>query len=262
MKPLQHGSKGADVRRWQHFLIGLGLLRDEADSSFGDRTEAATKAFQKAHGLRPDGIVGNRSLAKAIELGYSAIDMSAVEEQAREFPPLPSFRPLTTAGRERHFGVIEYVAAPTPSNKEAIRITNGWASHVVTVTIPQLAGIPGAPSTGKVKIHRAIAPQFVALWQAWDDRGLLPHVLGFAGTWVPRFIRGSRTKLSAHAWATAFDINVPWNGLGAVPAARGARGSVRELVPTAHEFGFYWGGHFEGRPDGMHFEAAHILATP
>ncbi|MFC1534810.1 M15 family metallopeptidase [Thermodesulfobacteriota bacterium] len=24
-------------------------------------------------------------------------------------------------------------------------------------------------------------------------------------------------------------------------------------------FGFYWGGHFKSRPDGMHFEVAKIL---
>lgn len=64
---------------------------------------------------------------------------------------------------------------------------------------------------------------------------------------------------SNHAWGTAFDINVPWNGLGATPALVGARGSVRKLVPLANEHGFYWGGHFNGRPDGMHFEIAQIL---
>jgi D-alanyl-D-alanine carboxypeptidase/Putative peptidoglycan binding domain len=262
MKPLCFGSKGPDVKRWQNFLIGAGFLRDEADGTFGKNTDAATKAFQKAHGLRIDGVVGNRTLARAMEAGYSAIDMTPVAEESREFPPRPAFAPMSGSARERHFGTIDYVAAPTRSNPEAIRITNGWSSHVITVPVPQLIGIPGAPASGKVKIHRAIAPQFVGLWKAWEDRGLLNLVLGFAGTWVPRFIRGSRTTLSAHAWATAFDINVPWNGLGVVPAARGTRGSVRELVPTANEFGFYWGGHFEKRPDGMHFEVATINAIP
>jgi len=27
-------------------------------------------------------------------------------------------------------------------------------------------------------------------------------------------------------------------------------------VPLANEHGFYWGGHFRHRPDGMHFEIA------
>jgi hypothetical protein len=44
-----------------------------------------------------------------------------------------------------------------------------------------------------------------------------------------------------------------------MPALKGELGSVRELVPLANRHGFYWGGHFRGRPDGMHFEAARII---
>ena len=61
--------------------------------------------------------------------------------------------------------------------------------------------------------------------------------------------------LSSHAFGTAFDINARDNRIGATPALRGSRGSVRALVPLANAHGFYWGGHFEDRPDGMHFEA-------
>lgn len=75
---------------------------------------------------------------------------------------------------------------------------------------------------------------------------------------MPRFVRGSRTTLSNHSWGTAFDINYAWNCLGALPALRGEKGSVRELVPIAHRHGFYWGGHFSRR-DGMHFEVARVL---
>jgi hypothetical protein len=32
------------------------------------------------------------------------------------------------------------------------------------------------------------------------------------------------------------------------------KGSVRELVPIASEQGWYWGGHYQSRKDGMHFE--------
>ncbi|MBP0649891.1 M15 family metallopeptidase, partial [Mycobacterium tuberculosis] len=57
----------------------------------------------------------------------------------------------------------------------------------------------------------------------------------------------------------AFDINAEWNPLGVEPAAMGAKGCVRELVPIANRFGFYWGGHFSTRADGMHFEVAKLL---
>jgi hypothetical protein len=34
---------------------------------------------------------------------------------------------------------------------------------------------------------------------------------------------------------------------------------VRELVPIANRLGFFWGGHFQNRLDGNHFEVAHVL---
>jgi hypothetical protein len=46
--------------------------------------------------------------------------------------------------------------------------------------------------------------------------------------------------------------------LNKIPALVGQKGSVREIVPIANEFGFYWGGHFT-RKDGMHFEIAKIV---
>jgi hypothetical protein len=35
----------------------------------------------------------------------------------------------------------------------------------------------------------------------------------------------------------------------------GRREGLHELVPIAHKWGFWWGGHFT-TPDGMHFEVA------
>jgi hypothetical protein len=33
---------------------------------------------------------------------------------------------------------------------------------------------------------------------------------------------------------------------------------VRELVPIANELGWYWGGHYRKRLDGMHFELVKV----
>lgn len=57
---LKRGLHGADVALWQSTI---GVL--PADGIFGPMTEAATKAWQSAHGLVADGIVGPLSRAAA-----------------------------------------------------------------------------------------------------------------------------------------------------------------------------------------------------
>lgn len=88
---------------------------------------------------------------------------------------------------------------------------------------------------------------------------ILRRVLSYDGSYNRRFIRGSRTVLSNHAYGSAFDINARWNPLGALPPADNEEGSVQTLVEIANRHGFYRGGHYRGRPDGMHFEVARLL---
>jgi hypothetical protein len=109
-----------------------------------------------------------------------------------------------------------------------------------------------------VRCHKLIANQLIGLFQALEDRGLMKYILTWDGMFYPRFIRGYYGKLSNHSWGTAFDINVEWNGMGTTPALVGEKGSVRLLVETALDFGFYWGGWFD-RKDGMHFECYKII---
>jgi hypothetical protein len=204
----------------------------------------------------------------SLDPGIKQVELSAAEpppasapisaNSSPDWPPAPSFGLLpNTAARQQMFGAFQFVHEPVAGNAENIRITDGWQKqNIVPVTIPQLIGVRGAPRNGVILFHRLAAKQLAAMWAAWEAAGLIDRVLVWAGSFVPRYIRGSRTELSNHAFGTAFDINVRWNGLGAQPALVGRQGSVRELVPIANEHGFYWGGHFRGRPDGMHFEVA------
>lgn len=254
MRILRLGVSGPDVEKWQHFLVGQGYNVGEVDGSFGGKTDAATKQFQRDRGLDPDGVVGRDTLSLAISMGYGDLADEDESEASQNWPPKPSFGPIWD---KSVFGQLAFKAAPQPGNPEAIVITNNWAKdNIVQVEIPQLKGVHGAPTSCKIAFHKAGAEQLKAMWKAWEEAGLLPLVLGYAGSWVPRFIRGSRSVLSNHAYGTAFDINVPWNMLGTQPALVGQKGSVRKLVPIANDHGFYWGGHFPGRPDGMHFEVA------
>lgn len=258
MNTLRVGSAGEDVERWQFFLRGVGLYFGAVDGVFGQLTADATEDFQRRHGLSEDGVAGNRTIGEAMRVGFDVVTGHLDTPDAAEIPARPLFAPLGVAGREERFGKYPFKPAPVAGNPEAIEIQSNWvAENIVVVEVPQLAGIKGARASGKAQFHREVAPRVVQLFDAWDAAGLMGHILTYGGSFVPRFVRGSRTTLSPHAHGSAFDINAQWNGFGAVPALSGAKGSVRALVPIANELGFYWGGHFKKR-DGMHFELARL----
>jgi hypothetical protein len=249
---IKEGSKGQDVERWQNFLRGQDLYMEPADGSFGPATKKATVAYQAKHGLTSDGVVGSITLGAAIDDGY---DDSAVEVPDSDWPTLPSFTALSQVEKGIAFGRVSYVIAPTPECPEGIRILEPWVSdHIVKVEVPQLKGLKGAPKDCKVLFHKDAAEPLKALWQAWEDADLLGYVISWGGGWAPRFVRGSKSVLSNHAIATAFDINAQWNGLGVNPPPSNKKGSVRPLVNVATDLSWYWGGFWANRRDGMHFE--------
>jgi hypothetical protein len=260
MRVLKRGFSGDDVERWQQFLVGQGQQL-EVDSGFGKDTYEATRNFQRDNHLEVDGKVGHNTLGRAMLLGFDPLeDPDNDAETGPNWPPRPSFNALvSTAQRQQMFGAFQFQAAPLPNNRENIRISGGWEQqNIVRVPIPQLVGVQGASHDGGVRFHRSAANQLRALWQAWADADLIDRVLTWEGSFVPRFVRGSSSVLSNHAFGTAFDINAGWNARGAQPALKGKKGCVRELVPLAHQHGFYWGGHFGNKLDGMHFEVAVI----
>lgn len=257
MKLLKIGAEGAEVKKWQYFLLGQGLYNKVADGKFGPNTQQATIQFQSLHGLNPDGTVGNMTYAKAMLLGFGVVADTRTDITGEDFPKKPAFQPLVSnAERAELFGKIAFKSKPLPDNPENIEITNSWErDNIIKAVVPQLTAIKGSPN---VYFHKKGANQLIKLFKDWETAGLLHKVLTWEGAYNPRFVRGSRTVLSNHAFGTAFDINYSWNKLGAVPALVGQKGCVRELVEIANKNGFYWGGHFT-RKDGMHFEVAKII---
>jgi hypothetical protein len=254
---------GEDVKQWELFLHGAGFtFTTPRDEEFDAETEKLTKAFQKKNKLKDDGIVGNETFGVAMTQGFEAVPF--VKEPEAKFPEKPNFDPIVgNAARDIIFGPLKFKGGPTSGDfgKETITITNDFESAKITrVGIPELVGIKGAGSSGKMRFHAAAAEQVAGLWAAWGRTKLLKLVLTFDGAFAPRFIRCNNTSLSNHAFGTAFDINADENPLGAQPALPGDKGCVFELVPIAHQFGFYWGGHFSRR-DGMHFEVAKVLTS-
>lgn len=257
MQLLKLGSSGEDVKHWQYFLIGQGFYADAVTGKFDEATRIASIGFQTKYNLDPDGIVGNKTVGQAMLLGFGVLEDTLKNKLSANWPAKPSFNPMiNTAQRQKIFGTFQYVPKPIPNNPENIEITGNWArENIIAVDVPQLKPIKGSST---VYFHKSAAEQLKKLWSDWQKANLLHLVFTWGGSYVPRFIRGSTTVLSNHAFGSAFDINYEWNKLGAVPALVGDTGSVRELVPIANENGFYWGGHFT-RLDGMHFEVAKLL---
>jgi hypothetical protein len=274
----QDVTNGRDVELWQAFLRGWqsdeggGCPEDarnltlRVDGFFGPRTDAVTRAYQKYRGLAVDGQVGPRTWAAAIEDG---LELGSEPDDYRDGPSWPlcpdGVLPLSSnAAREAVFGAFRYTPAPVPGNEEAISVDPAWMSeHLVRVEIPQLRGITGptgGASDGRGRFHRMVARQFKAAFLAIEKRGVRDRLVSWAGSYVARFVRGSRTTLSNHAFGSAIDVNVPWNLRGRVPALYGKKGCVRELAIPAADFGVYWGGWYtHALLDGMHFESYRVM---
>jgi hypothetical protein len=82
-------------------------------------------------------------------------------------------------------------------------------------------------------------------------------LLGTQGMLCVRYVRGSTTNFSNHAWGTAIDMTI-----GGVLTPRGSATvsqGLLSLCPYMHAEQFFWGAGFSPTPDGMHYEASNEL---
>ena len=107
---LKTGSKGDDGKKLQE---KLGV---EAIGTFGPKTEAAVKAWQKANGLKDDGIVGDATWSKLF--GESAPVVAVVKEDV----VIPSGGPLNLEKLKGH--IPDAVIAQIPETSAKFNITN------------------------------------------------------------------------------------------------------------------------------------------
>jgi putative chitinase len=107
---LKVGSEGADVKKLQE---KLGV---EAIGKFGPKTEAAVKAWQKANGLKEDGIVGDATWSKLFG------ESKPVAEVIKEDVVIPSGGPLNLEKLKGH--IPDAVIAQIPETAAKFNITN------------------------------------------------------------------------------------------------------------------------------------------
>jgi putative chitinase len=107
---LKNGSKGEDVKKLQ---VKLGV---EAIGTFGPKTEAAVKAWQKANGLKEDGIVGPITWGRLF--GESKPTPTVVKEDV----VISSGGPLSIEKLKGH--IPDSVLAQIPETAKKFNITN------------------------------------------------------------------------------------------------------------------------------------------
>lgn len=270
----------AEVQRWQYFLLRIGIVHGcTISADFDERTEAGTKAFQRAAGIAQSGRVDDATLTAAAREGYTILPDDYYDRRASPaWPPAPDHLQIPTNDwRNREFGSFEFLPCGLAGgvDKEAIIVkgscdgsASDWtAKNIVAIKHPAFQYAEGY--RGRIRCHVRAAPVIRQLLSIWKERDLLHLVISYAGCYVPRYVRGKEPaagadrslrssrdvpELSNHSFGSAFDINAAQNWIGATPALCGSKGSVRELVAAANECNVYWGGHFAHRADGMHFE--------
>lgn len=149
--------------------------------------------------------------------------------------------PLTNFQQLVRFGEFEY----RRTDSDRIIQDPAWVRRNIRST-----PVPGMNRTAY--LHELAIQAFEELWADWQAQDLTRHIKTWNGSWNPRLKRG-KSALSRHSWGTAFDVNAALYPLGrSVPVGS----PMYDLAAVAERHGWFWGGRFRTRPDGMHFEYA------
>lgn len=258
---IDKGCTGADVRVLEAALGAAGY-RVKDDGYFDDETEQAVKGFQLAHGLTPDGVVGEMTAA-LLDAPHEVLVATA--------KPAIVMLPETVVPAWRGAMPHDDTASLKAFYGDPSRDNAAWeAANLTNVPIPWAARYEVEHGVWKqvktIRFHKKVADRLAsALDQVWSlygkDQAAInaAHLDEYSGAYNYRPIRGS-SRLSCHAFAAALDImggRAPMvyktspgyaAAMAAVPAA---------VVKIFKSTGAYWGGDYTSRKDPMHFQYAH-----
>ena len=114
--------------------------------------------------------------------------------------------------------------------------------------------IPALPN--KMYINKDIVKVLEDTFNALISTTVYKEISTYDGCFNPRFIRGSKTKLSIHSWGLAIDFNAAHNPLGYtrdMAIAKGLTPFTEEFISVWRNMGWTCGADFK-RNDLMHFE--------
>jgi hypothetical protein len=169
--------------------------------------------------------------------------MNNPQVERNDAPPLTAPRGLNEIIAT--FGnIYEYIGADG-------QLDPRWQSDfLVKVSLPfplRLAWNPSQIIT-QMSCHQRMPGVYTSVFGAIQERGLQAAVTSFGGCFAFRPQR-TGSKLSAHSWGIAIDLNTESN-------AQGSWGNMdARVVEIFRNAGFEWGGDWAGKTrDPMHFQ--------
>lgn len=124
------------------------------------------------------------------------------------------------------------------------------ADFLARATLPFALSLAWDParSVSQMTCHKKLLEVFEEVFTSIGSKGLQSKIQSFGGCFSFRPQR-TGSKLSAHAWGIAIDLNSGTN-------AQGSEGNMDvALIEVFQNAGFEWGGVWQGkRRDPMHFQ--------
>jgi N-acetylmuramoyl-L-alanine amidase len=263
-RDLAQGAVGFDVSVLQFLLRARGFCSDAPTGAFDERTSAAVKAFQAAHGLAADGIAGKQTLAA---LAGQGVPVARRQPSTRVHVVRPGEN--LTALAERYGTTLTALARRNRLDPARVLLvgtrlrvpTSGSTASTAPVVAPTPARTTAAAGTYVVRTGdslTAIAARYgtsvdrLARTNGLDPRGFLligarlrvPAAAAAATTSGGAAASKDVIRASIDRWASHYGVDaqlaraLAWQESGFqnhVVSSAGARG-VMQLLPVTMDF--------------------------
>lgn len=186
MKVLKKGDFGEEVKQWQLFLQSAGYKINPVDGAFGALTERETLKFQITNGLKPDGVVGEKTWAFITNVSNNT--------------------PLSQRWPKQDYTSMVNFYGPVGENTTSLELPYlmklAWDEHA---------------TIKKFTCHQKCAKSFYSVFEkvlkAYGEKEIERLRLNlFGGCLNVRKMRGG-SSWSVHSWAAAVDIDPDNNQL-------------------------------------------------
>lgn len=255
-------NRRSDVEIVQRLLLRNGVSPGRIDGLCGPNTVRAIITFQSRFLSRPDGRVDPngttlRHLNNANQSTNSQGSQPATTP-ASQLQTLTSLVPRPS--RESINQGLEAV-----SNAFMVRTLGqpreSYSTDCQPMTNSVLRRSMVTQSVGPFRVtglRPAVNSLSAALSQVQQEQPAIYAILGTAGMFCCRYVRGSQTAISNHSWGTAIDFKL--NGVLDRRGDNRVQIGLTLIASIMNQHGWYWGAAFRTE-DAMHFEASRLLIT-